>query len=296
MDEKLLHKWLNDDLSPAERKAVEQDPDFGFYQAILQDAAGFKADQFSAPYSFESLEEAVAAPKTTKLRYLQPMLRIAAVLVIALGVYFTLFNDGITTVETAMTEQRTVILPDASEVILNAASSLSFDGDSWDKARQVNLDGEAYFKVAKGQKFDVMSSQGKVTVLGTQFKVIDRGSFFEVVCYEGRVAVTDGDALQPLNPGDAIRFLDGEARLYNVNNTAPSWLAEKSDFDAVPLAMVLRELERQYNITVKTQLALNERQFSGTFTHKDLEQALNQITAPLQLTYNINGKEVTIGE
>ncbi|WP_435579864.1 FecR family protein [Gilvibacter sp.] len=296
MDEKLLHKWLNDDLTEQERKQVEQDPEYGYYMALLADAKTFKADQFSQPKDFEDVLAALPQKNSGKLHYLKPLLRIAAILVVALGVYFTLFNEDRIKVATAMAEQKTIVLPDNSEVRLNAGSNLSFSEDSWAEARELTLNGEAYFKVAKGQVFDVISKQGKVTVLGTEFNVIDRGEFFQVVCYEGRVAVTFGDAKEELLPGDAIRFFEGEARLFNVNESNPSWIQKKSSFDAVSMALVLDELERFYEVEINASSSVLKRQFTGAFSHEDLEQALKQITTPLQLTYTINGKAVTLSE
>ncbi|MDC7999144.1 FecR family protein [Gilvibacter sediminis] len=296
MDEKLLHKWLNDDLTEQELKQVEQDPEYGYYKALLADAKAFKADQFSQPKDFEEVLAALPKKEGGRLQYLRPLMRIAAILVIALGVYFTLFNDDSTKVATALAEQKTVVLPDNSEVALNAGSNLSFSEDSWAEAREVQLNGEAYFKVAKGQVFDVISKQGKVTVLGTEFNVMDRGEFFQVVCYEGRVAVTYGDAKQELLPGDAIRFFQGEARIFKVNDSSPSWIANKSSFDAVSVALVLDELERYYEVDINASPSILKRQFTGAFTHENLEQALKQLTTPLQLTYTINGTAVTLSE
>ena len=46
--------------------------------------------------------------------------------------------------------------------------------NKWKNERSVNLDGEGFFKVAKGSKFDVETSAGTVSVVGTQFNVKNR--------------------------------------------------------------------------------------------------------------------------
>jgi len=63
-----------------------------------------------------------------------------------------------------------VMLPDGSEIWLNAESSLSFP-ESFDKERRVNLSGEAYFKIARDTKrpFTVTTERMNVKVLGTEF-------------------------------------------------------------------------------------------------------------------------------
>ena len=42
-------------------------------------------------------------------------------------------------------------LPDHSEVVLNADSEITYKKSNWDTNRKLELQGEAYFKVAKGK-------------------------------------------------------------------------------------------------------------------------------------------------
>ena len=72
-------------------------------------------------------------------------------------------------------------------------TTLKYASNKWDKKRRVRLEGEAFFKVAKGSTFTVDTKTGSVKVLGTQFNVKNRIGFFEVVCYEGLVGVTVSD-------------------------------------------------------------------------------------------------------
>lgn len=295
MDE-LLHKWLNGTLNESERKIFESRPDYEFNSRLLKDAAAFKAASFSEPPSFASLEQALSKHKQDKLRFLRPLSRIAAILVIAFGVYFTLFSNGITKVETAFSQQETVELPDQSQVILNAESVLSFSEKDWEQQREVTLDGEAYFIVAKGKRFDVITATGKVSVLGTQFSVTQREGYFEVQCFEGSVAVSQGDSKTQLDPGESYRFLNGVVTEFNTTLNEPAWLGAKSSFQDVPVALVVAELQRQYNININASEQILNRRFSGVFTHDNLQQALSQIAVPLQLNFEINDKDVTLSE
>jgi Fe2+-dicitrate sensor, membrane component len=65
-------------------------------------------------------------------------------------------------------------------VNLNSSSQLSYSKNKWDSKREVTLNGEAFFKVSKGSTFDVITLNGKVSVLGTQFNVKQRENYFEV--------------------------------------------------------------------------------------------------------------------
>ncbi|MBT8274099.1 MAG: FecR domain-containing protein, partial [Bacteroidia bacterium] len=157
------------------------------------------------------------------------------------------------------------------------------------------LDGEAFFIAEKGQTFTVLTSQGTVEVLGTQFNVKERPDYFEVECYEGRVAVYYNNNEIELSPGQSIRLVNGiEQDRIEFNTNTPSWLNEESSFVEVGLNQVLDELERQYDIELETSTIEIDRIFTGSFTHTNLETALKSITIPLGLRYQVNGKNVTL--
>ena len=185
--------------------------------------------------------------------------------------------------------QKTLIeLPDESQVTLNAVSFLSYNKKEWREVRDVSLEGEAYFKVAKGQTFNVITSSGKVSVLGTQFNVKQRDHLFEVVCYEGSVRVTHLLKTEILKPGDSFLILDGKYIAKEKETSSdPSWINNKSYFKSMPFAHVLNEFERQFNVSINFQNVDIEQLFTGSFDHNDKTLALKSITLPLNLKYSI---------
>jgi len=66
-----------------------------------------------------------------------------------------------------------VVLPDGTEVWLNADSKIMFPSQFTGAKRQISLEGEAYFQVAKDKAhpFIVQSKGQEVTVLGTHFNI-----------------------------------------------------------------------------------------------------------------------------
>ena len=181
-NEKLLEKWLNNDLTSAELKKFEQLDDFNLNNEIIEGAKSFKASHFSSPASFSEFKTKLKNEErpVIQLSAIKMLTRIAAIFVIGIGVYFAFFNNNLTIVQTLASQNETFELPDASTVTLNATSTIKFDEDKWSDKRELSLKGEAYFKVAKGSKFDVKTSNGIVSVLGTQFTVKQRDNFFEV--------------------------------------------------------------------------------------------------------------------
>ncbi|GAB5400009.1 MAG: FecR domain-containing protein [Aureisphaera sp.] len=284
----LIEKWLKDDLTPEERKAFEALDDHDLNTAIIENAAHFKASHFSEVPDFDTFKKGLPSKKSNKpVRYMSPLMRIAAVLVIGLGLYFLFFFNSLNTVSTLASEKTNITLPDQSEVVLNALSTLSFNEGNWEDKREVSLDGEAYFKVAKGKVFDVKTVDGVVTVVGTQFNVKQRQGFFEVKCFEGIVRVSAGETVRELRAGDAFRLMDGSLSFSKTSYLQPQWTKNVSSFKTVPFTKVIAELERQYNVTIIISPSNFNPEFSGGFVHDSLENALKSITQPLELTYTI---------
>ncbi len=289
----LIEKWLKDELTAEEKNAFEALDDFELNQAIIENAQHFKASHFSEPVDFETFKKSLPSKKqTTPVRWMTPFMRIAALLVVGLGIYFLFFFSNLNTVSTLASEKTTIELPDTSEVVLNALSTLSYNEGKWDEKREVALEGEAFFKVAKGKVFDVITEEGVVTVVGTQFNVKQRGNFFEVKCYEGKVRVTTGTNVKELTAGDSFRLIDGTLRLFETSHEQPQWTQNISSFKAVPFKEVVAELERQYAVTVVMDDDSFNPEFTGGFAHGDLENALKSITQPLELTYNIESNNL----
>jgi ferric-dicitrate binding protein FerR (iron transport regulator) len=207
----------------------------------------------------------------------------AAVSIVILG-YLLIGQNKTTTFSTGTGQKELVGLPDNSSVQLNASSLLTYNNSEWSSERNVELDGEAYFIVAKGSRFNVLTKVGKVTVLGTQFNVKSRAEFFEVECYEGHVAVVVSKDTIQLRAGNGVRFIEGEKRLLTVERPKPSWTNNESSFDSVPFAEVIAEFERQYAVSIETKNVDLTKYYSGSFTHTDFDIALKSIANPLNLT------------
>src|SRR5690606_12315868 len=81
------------------------------------------------------------------------------------------------TISTPRGGQYQVKLPDGTQIWLNAATKLRYPTTFYEKERVVELEGEAYFEVAKNAKmpFKVKSNNQLITVLGTHFNVSSYG-------------------------------------------------------------------------------------------------------------------------
>ncbi len=290
----LLQKYLNGSLTPEETAAFKVRPDYVFNKMLLDDAQVFKASSFSEATDFESLKVKLPLKTTSSSSFIKPMMRYAAIGFLAVASYFLFFYNQATTINTQLAEQTTIQLPDASSVTLNALSSIKYHADNWSDERTLDLKGEAYFKVAKGSTFDVVTEHGVVRVLGTQFSIKQRESYFEVQCFEGKVAVIGLNKKVELLPGRAFRIVAGKSEEFTFNKEEPSWILDRSSFINVPLSEVLAEFERHYLVVFDSKKIDTQILFHGVFVHDSLENALIQITLPLSLTYVISQDNTVI--
>ena len=137
---------------------------------------------------------------------------------------------------------------------------------------------------------------GTVTVLGTQFNVKSREGFFEVHCYEGLVSLSfkNNEAIN-IPAGSRFRIVNGERYFEQTPESAPGWIKNMSTLKSVPYIQVVKEFERQYNVSIKL-IDVNQNQlFTGGFVHNSLQDGLKSITLPLDLTYSVdNDKNIII--
>ena len=295
MQENFLAKWLNNELSEEELQAFKKTPEYDSYRRIVEASGQLEAPQFDMDQAWSDFQGRSQKPQgqVVVMRPAQKLMRIAAAIALLFAITYFYINSLDETISTEYAQRETVILPDASEVILNAGSEISFSTKKWDQQRNVRLDGEAFFKVAKGQKFTVSTEIGTVTVLGTQFNVEQRQGFFEVSCYEGLVSVQYNEQETRLKAGSSFIAFNGQImESEELGTLQPSWVNDESSFKSIPLKFVLSELERQYDIEVTTDGIDTIQLFTGTFSNTNLNLALESISAPYQINYKIEGNKV----
>lgn len=182
-----------------------------------------------------------------------------------------------------------ITLPDDSRVNLNSGSELSYKPLSWFVTRRVTMEGEAFFNVKKGRKFDVISQGGKTSVLGTSFNIYSRANDYNVVCITGTVRVSSASGMESvvLTPGE-MTSINSQMGLNPVSSAdtmqIKSWQKNMISYNSVPLEKVFKELERQYDITVEFPSGL-AKTWSGAINIDSMsaEDALINVCRPFDL-------------
>lgn len=290
----LISKWLNNDLNDQELEAFKKLQDYDDLVKLSNSVQAFKANEYDSSKELERILKTIKPSTKKSTHWFKPAMQVAAILALCFSLYYyTTTLD--TTITTDVAQKTTIELPDASTVSLNAKTFLAYNKKTWKHERDVELDGEAFFKVHKGSTFNVKTKAGTVTVFGTQFNVKQRDHYFEVICYEGIVGITYNSQLTKLKAGDSFLIIDGKLiAKEKENRSTPSWLNNESQFKSLPYKEVLSEFERQYNVTFVAQNIDTKQLFTGSFAHNNIEIALKSITLPLHLTYSKTNNTVTL--
>lgn len=196
-------------------------------------------------------------------------------------------------------QKSTVTLPDGTKVMLNSGSSLRYASDYNVKNRGIELNGEAYFEVARNEEipFIVSAKQMKVEVLGTKFNVRAYSSEPEIVAtlVEGSVkAIADGKEMI-IKPAEEVRYdrRNGEMRKLEAPNRSHliPWRDNELFFNNNSLKEISVILERMYNVNIIFEDdSITEYTYTGLVRNSSLSNVLDLITATTpveaQMYYN----------
>lgn len=213
-----------------------------------------------------------------------------------------------------------LLLPDGSVVWLNSGSRISYPANFTDSLREVELEGEAYFDIAKdaGRPFIVHTRDINIRVLGTAFNVkcYPDDNKTEATLIRGLVQVSKtGDGHQEvllLHPHEKIvvnRAPESVSPVANNNMIVKhlkqsaadtsmvetAWVYNKLVFDGEDFREIAAEMERWYNV----KIIINDStvagyRFHAKFENESITDVLSALQLSLPFTFKINNNEVNI--
>lgn len=309
-----LRDWLNS--SPDNKKYFQQQRQIWFSAIATNNEIRFdkdKAFQLFLTRKTATLQKRIFTEKRLSLIF-QRIAAAAAILLIFAGSGYWLGTGRIkgliaenVIIEAPLGSRSKMYLPDGTLVWLNAGSTLSYSQNFGVEERTVNLKGEGYFEVTHQDKkpFYVISKDLKIRVLGTKFNLRNYLEEEEarVTLLEGSVKVNCKSASQPesyLKPNEQIIY----DRKTTVVRTIPTnasnaleWTNGYLFFDEEKLPDIARELERSYNVKIRiADESLKTFRFYGNFTRTEqtIQEVLEVLASTEKLSYEINGKEITL--
>lgn len=334
----LLQKYYKGECTEEEAKLVrswfasEQDKNLllDHLQAKWQEFA-FKEEKVNLPYHSNKMLERIhsriekeggehkrEAAKVKSISF-NPyyFLRIAALLVMALGLSFLLSklepSSEISTSgtvllvkETQAGQKQTLKLPDGTVVTLNADSKLTYPETFEADKREVSLQGEAFFEVARDEQkpFTITTAELQTRVLGTSFNIqaYQEDESISIAVASGKVQVAhtqlpDQQAYDLL-PGEALTFQKAE-KLFQTSDFDEtemlSWKEGVLYFNDATFEEVKKKLERWYGVDLQLkQGSAEDWLYSGTFDNQSLENVLLGMSYVKNFSFQIEGKKVEI--
>ena len=194
-----------------------------------------------------------------------------------------------------------LVLTDGTKVWVNADSRLKFPQSFSGDTREVYLEGEGFFQVAKdaAKPFIVHCERYAVRVLGTTFNISayrnDEVSMTTLV--EGRVNIECGNTVVALTPGLMATVADSKVTTREVNvESYISWTRDQFSFSEERLEDLLKKISRWYDVEfVFDDEEIKDYKFSGFMPRYESIDAILQIMEQAaNVTFKMNNKQIVV--
>jgi len=230
------------------------------------------------------------------------LIKIAAVIAITLGGSYLYHQYSFekelmatNTISVPAGQRINITLIDGTNVWLNARTSLTYPVKFSKKNRQVILDGEAYFEVAKDKTkpFIVQTNKYNVEVLGTKFDVnaYSETGEFETTLMSGsvRVASTSDPAQKlTLKPNNKVYLQDGQLHVSVVDDFNPyRWKEGLICFKNESFTSIMKDFEKYYGLTIQVRnKEVLKYVYTGKFRQTDgIDYALRVLQKDIKFDY-----------
>ncbi len=237
-------------------------------------------------------------PEHRKSFSIKNYMKYAAVVVLFItiaGITYQNLSTNTIIVETTYGEEKEIALSDGSVVWLNAASKISYEKES---PRRIQLEGEAFFEVAKDKAYPfTVETPDHVVVkaLGTSFnvKAYPENAYLETTLLTGKVELTSKNYFEEkiiMLPNDKIRVdkADGVPLKTIIENkhTVLAWKEGKMRFENMPFKDIADDLSNQIGAKLVFK---NEKMAKSKFTAVfDKSTPIQDILEVLKLSKNFN--------
>jgi ferric-dicitrate binding protein FerR (iron transport regulator) len=297
-----------------------------YMRHIMKHKDEFFTKESNEPVTFLVLEE-TEDEKPSRFRSLfskrLTIISFVALIILATGAVYLLSGkknviaaakQEISSVVTKNGNRTKIVLPDGSQVWLNAGSNLDYNNSTFNKElREVSLNGEAYFDVTKNEAipFIIHTKKMDIKVVGTAFNVrsYNDEKVAEASLIRGSIEVTlkDGNQKWVLNPNQKISINTEEERQmvlktgekvpvkprsdisqFAVTRLKPNpiinlipeiaWTQNKLFFEDETLEDIASMLEKWFGKTVIIENEnLKKLRYRGNFENETIEQALSYL-------------------
>ncbi|GAA5220125.1 FecR family protein [Membranihabitans marinus] len=294
--EKLVSKLEDNSISEKELKefmALVQDPSYdGYLDKIMKQRMS----------TFLNAEK-----KVRRFNFKRWSMVAASIVLLGLTLYYFQSSPPDQIIyQTAHGETKKVVLPDHSEITLNANSKLIWLEDETSNSRDVMLEGEAYCEVFhdESRPFHIRLSDVTITVLGTTFNVNSRGNESQVYLKSGSVNVQNNH-----QSNNRVLLVEGESAYFDVENrevvkttdqryiNQAKWVEGLLVFKNVPFKEILQSLEDIYGFTIRLEdssLAMRPMDFALPYSDWEITSAALELAMGGRIERDDKGYELKL--
>ncbi|MEM9544646.1 MAG: FecR family protein [Bacteroidota bacterium] len=290
-DEQLI-RWLEGELSGEELTAFEASEAFEDYSKIVETAASISYPKMNEKAVFTEIKSKISTQKTSsKSTKIIPFKiwvpAVAAITIIVLAVVF-LFPGNVNVVSD-IGQFVSHTLPDGSEIELNANSQIDYK-KNFEENRTLQLNGEAFFNVKEGKKFQVITENGTVSVLGTSFNVFVRDDVFVVSCKSGKVEVNTNNLSYILTKGNRVKIegnTTGGKEEVDLDKIG-AWMVGETYLSNASVKEIMSSLSSIYAVEIDLPAKYQNGRFTVSFVNNDFKKALKMVFSPMEIPYSID--------
>ncbi len=301
LDEKTIEIMEKDMLNDDEKDRQMRD----FARLWEKSAELSKYDKMNVESDWQKVRARMGLSTTSKrIPFGKYLLRISAIVVLAFGLAF-FFNELIKQVPgsdkidyykfTSENGSKELKLPDQSVITLNRGSQVIYNNNFGVTNRDLILEGEAFFDVARNESlpFKVFAESSTIEVLGTSFNIKSSAEKVKVSVVSGKVAFYETIAKQ-----NRIELIKDEQSEYNyashtfakkelLERNAMAWKTGHIVFDGEPISEALTFLENYFDkkIVVEAEEILSQTLLEAEFKSDD---SLSEILDYLVLSVGQN--------
>ena len=311
MEKETLYKFFDGKASREEKEAVriwlESSPENE--QELFKEREFFDAMILSGSTKVAGMEKKSRPFYRTVLL---EAIKIAAVfaITVASGTYFykseiCKIGEAMNTITVPAGQRANLTLADGTNVWLNARSEMRYPAVFTGNKREITLDGEAYFEVAKDSlnRFVVQAGDLAVEALGTSFnvKAYEEDNQAVVTLFQGKVKTSVGRDEAFLLPDQAVTYLKNKGQLkkstLNDAYRACLWRNNELAFNDEALSEIAVLLNRMYNIQVVFKSEkVKALRFTGVITNNSLDNIIELISLTSPIIYTSKGDTIIIDE
>lgn len=295
--------WMNanPDKNDAAQKAIDIIRSLDFKEETV-------ADDFYVNLK-QRIDDTLATERTAPVKrirmpgvWLKAACVVAGILIVGIGFFNR--RPSYTYFSTPYAAIKTIYLPDSTEVMLNAHSSVRYSKSRG--VREVLLHGEAFFKVRHLEKegeavpFKVQTNYAEIEVLGTEFNVKNIDNTTAVLLREGKVRFRNsaGNAEVIMKPNDYCLYDEAQKKIITrVANPVlfTSWMEHKYRFENTTVKEVCETLQAYYGYDfIIHNNKLDTQTFSGTLELQNEQVMLNVLAELFKTKITKEGNQIIV--